>query len=247
VDEIKWEVNKNYILKNDMMVLDLLAGFNWDRPVYFAITTGDDAYVGLQEYFQLEGLAYRLVPYKAQSTDGQTGEVHSDIMYDNLMNKFHWGGMDKYHIYLNENNRRMCMNIRNNFARLAEKLISENKKEKALKVLDKCVEVLPEHNVPYDFFMLPIAEAYYKCGAIDKANEIIRKLSGTYERELNYYFSLEDEYRSVKNNAQRAMSILYRLVNVTQQYKQEELHKEVQAKFDQLQQLYAAKEGMVSG
>ncbi len=247
VDEIKWQVNKNYILKNDMMVLDLLAGFNWDRPIYFAITTGDDAYVGLQDYFQLEGLTYRLVPYKAQSTDGQTGEVHSDIMYDNLMNKFHWGGMDKYDIYLNENNRRMCMNIRNNFARLAEKLILEGKKEKALKVLDKCVEVLPERNVPYDFFMLPIAEAYYKCGATEKANEIIRKLSEKYERELNYYFSLEDEYRSVKNNAQRAMSILYRLVNVTQQFKQDSLHKEIQTVFDRLQQLYAAKEGMVSG
>ena len=71
------------------MVLDMLAYNNWERPIYFAITVGSDNFMGLEKYFQLEGLSYRLVPYKAVSPDGQTGEVNVDKMYDNLINKFY--------------------------------------------------------------------------------------------------------------------------------------------------------------
>ena len=73
------------------MVLDILANFNWERPIYFAITVGRDNFMGLEKYFQLEGLAYRLVPYQAVSSDGQTGVVHSDKMYSRLVTEFNWG------------------------------------------------------------------------------------------------------------------------------------------------------------
>lgn len=243
VDEIKWKVGKSYIMKNDMMILDLLANNDWERPIYFAITTGDGSYIGLQKYFQLEGLAYRLVPYETSSSDGQTGEVNTAIMYDNLMNKFQWGGMEKDHIYLNENNRRMCMNLRNNFARLAEALINEGKKEKAIEVLDRCLEVMPEHNVPFNFFMLPVAEGYYKAGAPEKGNAIVSRLADIYEAELNYYFGLENEfYKSLERELQQSLSVMYRLTILTNQtYKQEELGKEIEAKFEQLQQVFSAK------
>jgi len=89
VDRLEFTINKSYILKNEMMILDLLANNNWDRPIYFAITAGTDNYMNLQRYFQIEGLAYRLVPVLDDSKDrGQTGRVNSKIMYDNLMNKF---------------------------------------------------------------------------------------------------------------------------------------------------------------
>ena len=97
------------------MVLDMLAHNDWERPIYFAITVGQDNFMGLEKYFQLEGLTYRLVPYEATSPDGQTGEVNVDIMYDNLMNKFTWGGLNNPDVYLDETNTRMVMNFRNNY------------------------------------------------------------------------------------------------------------------------------------
>jgi hypothetical protein len=240
---IEWSIKKSYIMKNDMMILDLLANNNWERPIYFAITTGDDSYIGLQEYFQLEGLAYRLVPFKSTNKDGQTGEVNTDIMYNNLVKKFLWGGMDEHHIYLNENNRRMCMNLRNNFARLADALVKKGEKEKAIETLDRCMEVMPEHNVPFNFFMLPVAESYYKAGAFEKANEIVSKLAEIYEGELNYYFSLQPHfYTTIEKQVQQGLSVMYRLVMLTNQtYKQEELGSNLQDKFNALQQVYASK------
>src|SRR5580704_9398421 len=95
------------------MVLDLLAGFNWDRPIYFAVTTGREAYLGLEDYLQLEGLAYRLVPIKSTKEEMQNGaRIASDIMYNNIMTKFQWGGMSHPKIYLDENNMRFASNMR---------------------------------------------------------------------------------------------------------------------------------------
>ncbi len=244
VPEVKWDVDRSYLLKNDMMILDLLANNNWDRPVYFAITTGNDSYIGLENYFQLEGLAYRLLPVMAESADGQTGRVNTELMFDNLMNKFNWGGMDKDKIYMNENNRRMCMNVRNNFARLAESLTKEGKKDKAIQVLDKCLEVIPEKNVPYDFFMLPVAEAYYKAGATAKANAITEKLADIYADNLDYYLSLDQEkYNLISSQGNQSMSVLYRLnMLTTRDFPQDSLGKKIKERFDGLQALYGQRQ-----
>ena len=248
VDEIKWDVSKGYIFKNDMMILDLLANFEWDRPIYFAITTGNSAYIGLEEHFQLEGLTYRLLPIKTLNRDPQTkqqietGYVNTDIMYDNLMNKFKWGGMETHEIYLNENNRRMCMNLRNNFSRLAEALIAKGEKEKALEVLDRCMEVMPEKNVPFDFFMVPVIEAYYKAGNAEKANELTKKVFDLYEEEFNYLMRFDgSKYASVKSQAQQDISILYRVFDTINRNKQEELKKELEPRFMQMQTVYQQK------
>jgi len=239
LSEIKWDIDKSYIMKNDLMIFDILATNNWKRPVYFAITVGDDSYQNLQDHFQLEGLAYRLVPYKAKSYDGQVGEINTDLMYENLINKFKWGGMDNAEIYMDENNIRMTMNFRNNFSRLADALVREGKKDKAILVLDKCMEVMPERNVPFNFFMLPIADTYYKAGAPAKANALVKKLADIYEDDLNYYFSLKAEHASsVDYEKQQAMSVLQRLVMVAKQNNQEALSKELEARFKKLETLY---------
>ncbi len=237
VPEIKWNIGKNYVYKNDMMIMDLLATFNWDRPVYFAITTGNSAYIGLDNYFQLEGLTYRLVPMKTQNPDGQTGYVHTDIMYKNLMEKFVWGGLDTFEIYMNENNRRMCMNLRNNFARLADALVLENKKDSALNVLNYCMKVLPEKNVPFDYFILPVTESYYRAGGIEKANELTNRLFSLYEEEINYLNRFNDKlFKTVNSQVQQDISIMYRITQVVKQYKQEELSKDLDTRFNVLQE-----------
>ena len=239
VDNIDWVVNKNYIMKNDLIILDILAANDWERPVYFAITTGSDSYLGLTDYFQLEGLAYRLVPYKAQSFDGQPGEVAREIMYNNLMNDFRWGGMDENDIYMNENNRRMCMNFRNNFSRLAGEFIRSGDKERAKNVLDRCIEVIPEENVPYDYFMLSIAENYYRIQEYESANKIIGSLVDMYSDNLKYYTSLSGEKRKyVKEEEERAKLILQEMIRMTnEKYPDSGMSEEMQDRYTSINSL----------
>ncbi len=248
VKSLDWRINKSYVLKSELMILDLLATNNWKRPVYFAITVGSDSYLKLEPFFQLEGLAYRLVPIKERSRDGQMGRIASDIMYNNLMNKFKWGNISDTTIYLDENNIRMTMNIRNNFARLSDQLIAEGKIDSALNVLDKCMEIMPHRAVPYNVFILGIAEGYYKVGkslstkneaktfSVEKANDIIRNLCEITEDNLDYYFSIPEKYAgaSVDSEIQRGMAIMQELVRITSQNGEEELNKELEERFQQL-------------
>ncbi len=243
VPELRWEKSGNYVLKNSLMQLDMLATNDWERPVYFAITVGSSAYLQLEEYFRLEGLAYRLVPLRTKNRDGQTGSVDTDIMYNNVMNKFKWGGM-KNGVYMGETNMRMTYNLRNNFARLANALLNEGKMDSAVKVLDKCIEEMPDAEIPYNLFMTPIAEGYYRAGEFDKANTIVNRLVEIYADDLDYYLSLKGKYASkVTQETQRAMSVMQSMVRITRSFKQEELNKELQAQFDLLNQSFQQTRG----
>lgn len=195
VDEVRWTINKRYLLKAQLMLLDLLATNDWERPIYFAVTTGSDAYLGLQDYFQLEGLTYRLVPIKTKNPNPNvSGRIAADIMYDNLMNKFTWGNMDTEEIYMDENNLRMTTNLRLQFSNLAEEFIMAGNNEKAKAILDKAIEVMPERNVPYNRIMVPIMESYYQVGDTANGNKLAKRLFDIFEDNLEYYYSLEPEF-----------------------------------------------------
>ncbi|MEA3446711.1 MAG: DUF2723 domain-containing protein [Bacteroidota bacterium] len=232
VDNIDWKMNKNFLMKNDLMVLDLLATFNWDRPVYFAITVGRDSYVKLENYFQIEGLAYRLVPIKTSSKGGHIGHIDTDIMYDNMINKFQWGNINDPRVYLDENNQRMLMNFRSNFGRLALELFKEGKEEKAREVADRCQELMPNERVPFNYFNIGIAEVYYNLKDNEKANEIINVLLDKSVQELDFYFSLNSEmFSRSATNAQRTLALMQELVKITKRYKASKLQKEIEEKF----------------
>ncbi|MEO8733167.1 MAG: DUF2723 domain-containing protein, partial [Flavobacteriales bacterium] len=119
--ELRWTIDKQYVLKNHFMMMDMLANNDWKRPMYFAVTTGPDSYLNLQDYFRLEGLTYRIVPVKSASHNPNSfGSVNTDVMLDNVMNKFKWGGMDYAKgVYLDENVLRMTTNLRLQIAALA--------------------------------------------------------------------------------------------------------------------------------
>jgi hypothetical protein len=241
VDAVEWVLTdernrpRQYVLKNHFMVLELLRSNNWERPVYFAVTTGPDSYIGLQDYFRLEGLAYRLVPikYPKAKNPNVLGGFASDKMYDNIMTKFHWGNMDDTTgtgIYMDENNRRMTTNLRLQFSNLAEQLIKEGKESKALDILNKVIEVTPEKNVPYDRVMLPVVEALYDLSMSDSSDTAMglgasltaeqratakmlaektgERLFTLFEDEMNYYLSLNEPYFSQVTDD---MSILYQV------------------------------------
>jgi hypothetical protein len=233
VKRIEWSLGNNSLQKNSLMMMDMLASFNWDRPIYYAITTGGDSYLGLTKYFQLDGLTYRLVPiYSAGETKmGSYGSVNTDILYDNIMNKFRYDGLNNPDLYFDEHHMRSIRNYRSNFVRLADALIQEGKMEKAKKVLDKCMFTLPEETVPYDMFMLFLYEDYYKVGDIDKANELGARLIEIANHDLNYYFSNGEgsEFYGEKRNG---LFTLQEIGNIAERYQQAELTKTARDMFN---------------
>ncbi len=242
VHEITWDYKGSGITKNYLMVLDLLATNNWKRPVYFAITTGNDAYIGLDDYFQLEGLAYRFVPVKAAETDGQPGKVNTTAMYNNLINKFWFGNMDDPHVYLDETNMRMTMNLRNNFFRLANALIEEGKNDSAKIVMDRCLKVMPDKTIPYNYFTVPIVDGYYKIGDTSKANEIASRMVDIFEEQLDYYFSFKGYYsKAYDYEKQQTLSMLQRLIQIANRSKQDDIVKKGSGIFEMYYQMYTGK------
>lgn len=217
------ESPRQFITKAQLMVMDLIVHNNWERPIYFAVTTGSEAYMGLEPYFQLEGLAYRLTPiYHADyDRDNMTGGVVSELMYDNVMNKFLWGNIDTKDIYLDENNRRMVTNLRMQLNNLAEQFIIENKMDKAVAVLNKSINSLPEKNSPYDQpqIMWQTAELLFKAGDIQTATKLAERVFELNNQMLDYYESLtKAEQKSIERKMQMSAFVNEELVKDMEAY-----------------------------
>ena len=210
---VEWEISQNYLTKSGLALLDIIASNNWERPVYFAITVPSSEYLGLDDYLQNEGMAYRFVPIKKNGPDGFTGHIDTDIMYRNIMEVFRWGNINDPKVYLDETNLRMVTNLRSTFARLAGSLLDEGKTAQAVKVLDKAMEVMPGETVPYNYFIVPIIKSYYLAGEAAKATAIAREKSELLKKELNYYIKLDKSLQKmVEFETHRALSIYQELL-----------------------------------
>jgi len=189
VPYIDIKLKGNSILKSQLIVLDILAHNNLERPIYFVTGYHNDA-LGLEEYFQLEGLAYRLVPIKSQNKNWlDYGRINTDILYQNMINKFVWGGANKKGVDIDYNHIRtlIVVKARLNYARLAKALSSEGKNEKAIETLNKCMEALPLEKIPYDQYTADIIEAYFAAGATEKAVEMSTAFCDYYYKRLDYF------------------------------------------------------------
>lgn len=225
--------SKDRLLKNELMVLDLLVENNWERPIYYAVTVGSDNYVELDSYFQLEGFAYQIVPITGGSPDGQYGRVDTERMYDKVMNVFRFDGWNDDRVYLDENHQRMGINIRNNLSRLAIELIREGKEDKAHEVLDKTMDIFPPERIPHNYFSLFLAEGYYRIEQDDKADEIIRDFADLNYQELEFFTSLNSKYRNASfSEIQRNMAIYAELVRMLNTYSRDTLVDELNEKYD---------------
>ncbi len=230
VDRMQWRIGRSRITKNSMMVMCLLANFDWERPIYFSVTVGGSAAMGLQKYFQLEGLAYRLVPVKGNnSAPAVDGGIHVDKMYTNLMKNFKWGNMDgEEWLYMDDDNRRMTTNMRLQFSNLASQLNSEGKKDSAKKVLMESLEVMPERNVPYNRIMVMTARELFRAGAKKEGAKVARKLFDRYEKAMDYYSGLPTPYSGygqVSNKKREALYVLRSLNRLAKRHGSDELKK----------------------
>lgn len=227
VDHIDWNINTQVLSKRDLMVIDLIAHNNWERPIYFSVTVGNSSksYFWLDDYFRLEGLAYRYVPIRhpRPKNSPDFGKVDTDIMYSNLMEDFHFENMGDPGVYLDETNRRVTYNLRNIYGRLAQKLAEEGKNEKAIKVLDRAMSYMPEEKFAYDYFVMNIIEGYYKAGAPEKAEKMISTFSKRLDEELKYYAQYTGKERKmVRSEIQAASSYYGMIVRLQGQYDDKE-------------------------
>ncbi len=225
MDYIDWNLNSNNLSKRDLMVVDLIANNDWTRPIYFSVTVGNSSksYFWLDEYFQLEGLAYRFVPVRYGKKQGAVdfGEVNSDIMYDNLMNKFEYGNMEAEGVYLDETNRRLSYNLRNCFGRLAGQLAEEGKNEKAIAALDFCMEKMPEEKFEFNYFIFSVIEGYYKAGAPEKARALVDLFADRLDEEVTYLVQFTGDKRTQTDQERRTVASYYQmLAQLVQQFEQ---------------------------
>ena len=207
--------------RSEMMVMDMLSTNEWKRPIYFAVTIGNDYHLGLDPYLELTGLAYRITPER--SADGRH-RVNTEVMYDNMLHKFKYGNMNVPGIYIDENTMRMCRTHRMMFMELAEALYNEGKHDKCRQVLDFAEEMLPGYNVPYDYTSATMAAYYYQLGEMDKANAIMMAVADNCAEYLEWGASLLKEQRaSSQSTLQQQLAILGYVLQNFERYQQKEL------------------------
>lgn len=180
----------NQITKSKMMVLELLRSNNWERPIYVAATVGSEYYPALQDYMQLEGLAYRIVPVK-----GKRERVNTERMYDNMMNKFVYGDLGNPRVYLDEQHIRMARTMRLMFVQLAQNLIAEGQTEKAKNVVNRYTKELPNSTIPYDYSSAEMARCCYSLGMNELGDSLVRGLTSQCVQNLEWYYSLENDMK----------------------------------------------------
>lgn len=191
---------KQALYKQDLMMLEMIANSNWTRPVYVALTVGSDNYMNLGDNFVQEGLVNRITPFTTNIPGAKNFDTEKT--YDIIMNRFKFGGLDKKDIYLDETVMRMCYTHRRLMAQLALQLLSENKDDKALKVLQKAEKEIPEYNVPMNYIngAADMASAYIVLGMKDKAKQILDKLWKNSSQYANWYLSLNGRSFSMSQN-----------------------------------------------
>lgn len=226
---------KNALGKQELMILDMLQTNDWERPIYYAITVNPDQFVGLDGYFEQTGLAYQIVPKNANKG------TNTEKMYDNVMNKFKWGGVDKPGVYIDENVMRMCKSYRMAlFNKLAEDLVKEGKNEKALNVLNKCMEVLPPENVPLDYTALSTGELYYALDQDEKAEEVFTGIAENAMRNIDWFFRLKpSQLASVTRELEHNLAVMQQVLAVSKHYNPE-FAKKYQEEFDNYRMAYGS-------
>lgn len=193
VDYIDIDLPQSALPKNRILMLDILANNNWERPIYFTGGSFDNAeYLWMKDHLQLDGLVYKLVPIKTpidSRNPYEMGRIDGDLMYDVVM-KWDWGNANSPDIYHDPETRKNSISYRGNLARLTETLLSEGKTQKAKDVIDLAMEKMPFGYFGYYVFLEPFIDGYYKVGETEKARALYRQVAQKYQESLNYYSTL---------------------------------------------------------
>ncbi len=217
-ERMVFTLKRNALEKNTLMILDLIANNNWERPIYFNNTSLQGVGVNLNNYVVQEGNAYRLLPVR--NPDPRSEFVNTEVMYENVMNEFRFRGLADPKVYNSIDHRNFALNHRSTFNSLANALITKGEIEKARKVLDKSLEVIPDISIPYDYTSSQTVRLLYAVGENERAKEIAMKLGERANDALSYF----DRYNiSIGNEMQKNLLILQDLVNTMKNQQENEL------------------------
>jgi tetratricopeptide (TPR) repeat protein len=206
VPYIDIKITGNALTKNRLLMLDIVANNNWERPIYFTGGAfGEDDYIWMKDYLQLEGLCYKLVPIRTavdRANPFDMGRVDPEKMYS-LVSNWQWGNSGSEDVYHDVESRKNGITYRGNLARLIEALINNNEPEKAEEIADLAMEKMPVEIFGYYTLLEPYISAYYQVDSKDKARKVFKDVSKKYQENLEYYSSL-----SIKNQ-QRMFEDIY--------------------------------------
>ena len=191
---------KSALYKGELMMLEIVSQANWTRPVYVATTVGSDNYLNLGDNFVREGLANRITPFTTNAPGAKNFDTEKT--YNNVMNRYKWGGLEQKGLYIDETVMRMCYTHRHLMADLALQLIAEGKTDKALNVLRKSEKVLPSYNVPNTYLSgaADLAKAYALLGKKNDAQRIIDQVWKDSKQYAQWYVGLEGNHFTMSQN-----------------------------------------------
>lgn len=186
------------LTKVDLLILEILANCNWERPLYMAISVGNSSKLKFDDYFVQEGLAFRFTPFNYKEwgdvEEGNGYAIDTEKLYENVMNRYKYGGLDTPGLYLDETTLRICYSHRRLFAQLAKELVKQGDDIRARKVLEYAGQAIPAYNVPevYESGSYDIATAYASIGETQKATDLLNHLIAESENYIDWAFSLGD-------------------------------------------------------
>jgi hypothetical protein len=227
------DANRDGLQKDEIAILDILASNNWDRPIYFSVTCRPEKLLGLKDYLQLEGMGFRIVPIKSQS-DGRfgmlgNGRIAVDSMYNNIMTKFKWGNFDKEQLFVDRSYNPSVYSMRGAMIRLATTMLQEGDAERAMNVADKCLEVYPNMNFPYENQTLSLLRIYEQAGNLDRGKKHVITLATEFADRMNFYKSLTKSkaIATFNNDNKSVQGGIQQLIQMVDASGNEELKNEV--------------------
>ena len=236
---------KNALYKGDLMMLEMISQCNWTRPVYVALTVGQENYMNLGDNFVQEGLANRITPFTTNKKG--TKNFDTEKTYRNMMTRYKYGGLSRPGLYLDETVMRMCYTHRRLFGQLALQLIGEGKKDKALKVLQKAAREIPTYNVPMNYMSggTDMAKAYALLGQKKEALKCLNAVWNDAEQYERYYQSLTGiRFIQAQHDCLVQMSILDQVRTVTSLVDRK-LAARQKAQLDNFYRTYVGKGGQI--
>ncbi len=233
VDTIYWTIKSNYLTKNDLMMLDIIATNQWQRPVYYAAPSSVSHCFDIEKYCHLEGWVYKFIPVLADSATyiPGMGGVDGRGSYDIFMNKCKWGNLSDPKVYIDPESRNSSYRPKMEMARTAQDLVEHGKTKEATQLMDMFFKNFPDNKFPYDQTILPFIDLYYRTGGTDKANKIADRLSQTALQNIDYYQSFSSADQQVfQNDMEMDLGILEQLQSIAGKYHQSEFAAKLDSK-----------------
>ena len=231
---------KTALYKGDLMMLEMIAQCNWVRPIYVALTVGEENYMNLGDNFVQEGLVNRITPFTTNKPGAKNFDTEK--AYHNIMTRFKFGNLKQKGLYIDETTMRMCYTHRRLLAQTALQLLSEHKNKKAIDILKKADVEIPDYNVPIDYMSggLDMARGWILAGQKQKAAEYVGKVWKTASQYLSYYLSLDaNRFAQAQNDCIRQIMIIQSTCEVASMVDQKTAKKYE----DQLNKLYTLYHG----